>query len=143
MKKNSIVCLLAILAFNACKKQSSNNPTAVITGKWYYTSTIYTVTKNGTTTPVDTEKSNQNLYVLFNSNGTGSSNDNDYFGHNFSYKIISNNLQVTQTDTVNSTSYVVTSNIPIKKLTNNMLEILIVDTINNNDIENYDVTYSR
>lgn len=147
MKKPILICLMAILALSACKKGSSNPSTsATITGRWYYKSTIYTVTKNGITIPVDTEKSNGNYYVSFNSDGTGSSTDSDYFTPTFLYKVASSNLLLTETRYIDSANGQVpntdTFSIPIKKLTNNTLEIYVV-TGSPGDIENYDVTYSR
>lgn len=149
MKKPILIALAAILASNACKKDNSNpnNQTPTIIGQWYDAKDVYTITKNGITTTVDTQSFNRTVTTLFNSNGTGVGND-AYFKSNFSYKTTSGSLQFTQTIHIDSAGvqvpYKSTWNVPIKKLTNNSLELyFVIGPDNTGYSENHDVTYSR
>lgn len=145
MKKVLLIASVAICfgCSKSTEKPKTNNPSVQITGKWYDVKDVYSTTKNGITTIVDTQLFNRTKSILFNSDASGTGND-AYFNNSFTYSIASNNLQLTETTTINSIPQTFTWSVPIKKIDNNTLELyFVIGPDNTGYSENHDVTYSR
>jgi hypothetical protein len=134
MKKQTLILILSILAFSACKKESASNKNTSIVGKWYYTQDTVVQYKNGVITSRDNTGGvifNNTSYEVFSPDGTGSQT----FGSNttpFTYSV--NNNTVT---TIESGD---TENGAIKILSSSRLELYYDDTSADGNGNTYRVT---
>ena len=95
MKKTFILCLLCCLI--SCKKSSSPAPTSIV-GQWYETKIVLEQFTNGINPVSETTNiSDKSTYIVFNSNGTGTSVQSGN-STNFTYSISGSSLTLTPND---------------------------------------------